>query len=114
MNFAVERAITRLRYGTVAVNGYSGNSFVFASPPWGGYPGAGLDDIQSGRGFVHNTSMLEGIEKVVMRCPLTAFPKPVYFPSHRTAHTVMRRLVAMDQNASWAKVPGIVLAAIGS
>ncbi len=109
---AVERAITRLRYGTVGVNGYSGLSFVFASPPWGAYPGAGLDDIQSGRGFVHNTSMLEGVEKVVMRCPLTAFPKPGYFPSHRTTHTMTRRLVAMEQNASWAKVPGIVLAAM--
>lgn len=109
---AVERAITRLRYGTVGLNGYSGLSFVFASPPWGAYPGAGLDDIQSGRGFVHNTSMLEGVEKVVMRCPLTAFPKPGYFPSHRTTHTMTRRLVAMERNASWAKVPGIVLAAM--
>ena len=58
--------------------------------------------------------MREGVEKVVMRCPLTAFPKPSYFPSHRTAHTVMRRLVAMEQNASWGKVPGIVLAAMRS
>jgi acyl-CoA reductase-like NAD-dependent aldehyde dehydrogenase len=109
---AVERAISRLQYGTVAINGFPGLSFVFASPPWGAYPGATQDNIQSGSGFVHNAGMLEGIEKVVIRCPLTAFPKPAYFPSHRTAHQVMRRMVQMEQNASWKNVPGIVLSAM--
>lgn len=112
VNEAVERAITRLRYGTVTVNSFSGLSFVMASPPWGAYPGSTLDNIQSGRGFVHNTSMLEGIEKVVMRAPVTGFPKPGYFPSHRTAHKVVPRIVAMEENASWAKVPGIVFNAM--
>jgi aldehyde dehydrogenase (NAD(P)+) len=75
---AVERAIGRLRYGTVGVNAYPAMSFAFATPPWGGYPGATPDDIQSGTGWVHNIPMLEGIEKAVMRHPLTTFPKPVY------------------------------------
>jgi len=109
---AVERAISHLKYGTVTINGFPGLSFVFASPPWGAYPGSTQDNIQSGSGFVHNTAMLVGIEKVVMRCPLTAFPKPAYFPSHRTAHQVMRRMVQMEQNASWKNVPGIVLSAM--
>ena len=109
---AVERAVTRLRYGTVAVNGFHGLSFNFASPPWGAYPGSTLDNIQSGSGFVHNTLMLEGIEKAVLRCPVTSFPKPAYFPSHRTTHKLMRNLVAMEANANWAKVPGIVFAAM--
>jgi acyl-CoA reductase-like NAD-dependent aldehyde dehydrogenase len=109
---ALERAIVRLRYGTVTVNAFSGLSFGFAAPPWGGYPGATLDDIQSGRGFVHNTAMLEGIEKVVMRCPLTALPKPAYFPSHRTAPTVLRRSTALEERASWSGVPGVVFAAM--
>lgn len=109
---AVERAVARLRYGTVAINGFPGMSFVTASAPWGAYPGSTLQDIQSGRGFVHNTSMLEGIEKAVMRAPLTAFPKPGWFPSHRTADKVTRRIVAMEENASWAKVPGIVMTAM--
>ena len=109
---AFERAIAKLRYGTVAVNTFPGISFVFASPPWGAYPGSKLDDIQSGSGFVHNTPMLEGIEKAVIRAPLTVFPKPAFLPSHRTAQTVMRRIVAMEEQASWAKVPGIVWAAM--
>lgn len=109
---AVEEAIAKLRYGTVTVNGFSGLSFVTASAPWGAYPGSTLTDIQSGRGFVHNTSMLEGIEKVVMRAPLTAFPKPGWFPSHRTTHKLVPQIVAMEANANWAKVPGIVFTAM--
>lgn len=109
---AFEFAISKLKYGTVAVNTFPGLSFVFASPPWGAYPGATSDNIQSGSGFVHNTAMLEGIEKAVIRAPLTVFPKPGFFPSHRTAQTVVRRIVTMEEKASWAKVPGIVWAAM--
>jgi aldehyde dehydrogenase (NAD(P)+) len=109
---AVEQVIARLRYGTVAVNGFPGMSFVFGSPPWGAYPGSTLQDIQSGRGFVHNTSMLEGIEKVVMRYPLTSFPKPGYFLSHRTTHKLTPKLVRLEARPSWAKLPSIVLAAM--
>ncbi len=109
---AVERAITRLRYGTVAVNAFHGLSFGFGQPPWGAYPGSTLKDIQSGRGWVHNTAMLEGIEKVVFRHPLTTFPKPPYFPTHRTVHKMMRKLTAMEEHASWAKVPAVVFAAM--
>jgi aldehyde dehydrogenase (NAD(P)+) len=56
--------------------------------------------------------MLEGIEKVVARFPLTTFPKPAYFPSHRTTHVVTRRLVELEREASWAKLPGVVFAAM--
>lgn len=109
---AVERAIARLRYGTVAVNTFPGLSFVFASAPWGAYPGAAPDDIQSGTGFVHNTAMLEGIEKAVIRAPLKVFPKPAFLPGHKTAHMVTKRIVAMEENASWARLPGIIWAAM--
>ena len=109
---AVERAIARLRYGLVAVNAWSGLAFVYGTPPWGAYPGARPSDIQSGTGWVHNTPMLEGIEKAVLRHPLTAAPKPTTFPSHRTAHLVTRRLTQVDARGSWSKVPGVVMAAM--
>jgi acyl-CoA reductase-like NAD-dependent aldehyde dehydrogenase len=109
---AVERAIEKLRYGVIAVNAFIGMPFVLASPAWGAYPGSGPRDIQSGSGFVHNTSMLEGVEKTVLRAPLTLFPKPAYFASHRTVHKMMPKIVAMEQHGSWAKVPGIVFDAM--
>lgn len=109
---AIERAITLLNYGTVTINGFNGMAFSFATPPWGGHPGSSLTNIQSGRGWVHNTSMLEGIEKTVLRFPLTSFPKPVWHHSHRTGHKLMPKLVELERNHSWSKVPGIIFTAM--
>jgi len=109
---AVERAIARLRYGAVTVNSWTGYLFSLANPPWGAYPGSTMSDIQSGVGWVHNCAMLEGQEKSVLRHPLTITPKPVTFPSHRTAHTLLRRLTILDERSSWARVPGVVVAAM--
>lgn len=105
---AVERAIARLRYGTVAINAYPGMSFAFGAPPWGAYPGSTLDNIQSGRGWVHNTPMLEGIEKTVMRFPLTMFPKPGYFPSNRNGAKTMQALIRLDTDARWSQLPSVM------
>ena len=102
----MERAITNLRYGSVSVNAWSGYLFAFGTPPWGAHPSSTLADIQSGRGWVHNTPMLEGIEKAVLRHPITAMPKPTYFPSHRSAHVLMPRMTALEESASWTRVPG--------
>lgn len=111
-NNAFEQAIHQLKYGAITVNTFIGILFCTGTAPWGAYPGSTSKDIQSGNGFVHNTAMLEGIEKTVLRAPLTVFPKPAWLASHRNAKTVTKRLVAMEENASWAKVPGIVMAAM--
>ena len=74
--------------------------------PWGGHPSATLANVQSGLGWVHNSVMLEGIEKCVMRAPLKPMPKPIYFPSHKTLDQVGRRLVEFEAAPSWLKVPG--------
>jgi len=107
---ALEQAIGRLRYGTVGVNIWGAFGFAIGTP-WGGHPTSTPQDIQSGRGFVHNTPMLEGVEKTVVRHPLTVFPKPLHFPSHRTVHHVGRRLVALEATGSLLRVPPVVSAA---
>ncbi len=109
---AVERAITRLRYGAVNLNAWSGFLFSFGTPPWGAHPSSTPADIQSGTGFVHNSSMLEGVEKAVLRHPLTAKPRPPYSISHRTAHQLMRRMTALDEHASWTRLPAVLGAAM--
>jgi hypothetical protein len=109
---SVERAIAGLRYGSVCVNAWAGYLFAFVTPPWGAHPSSSLEDVQSGIGWVHNTPMLEQVEKAVMRHPLTAMPKPTYFPSHRSAHKLMPRMTALEENASWKKVPGVLAAAM--
>jgi hypothetical protein len=108
---ALERAIGQLRYGTVGVNIWGAFGFAIGTP-WGGHPTSTPQDIQSGHGFVHNTAMLEGVEKTVVRHPITVFPKPLHFPSHRTVHHVGRRLVALEATGSWLRVPQVVSAAV--
>jgi aldehyde dehydrogenase (NAD(P)+) len=110
---AVEAAIARLRYGAVGVNFWPAFAFTAGTTPWGAYPGSTLTNIQSGRGWVHNTSMLEHVEKVVVRYPATGFPKPPYFPGHKTTHVLGRRVTFLEQDASWLKLPGVVLAGLG-
>ena len=114
-NAAFEQAICQLNYGAITVNTFIGMLFCTGAP-WGAYSGATLQDIQSniqsGSGFVHNTLMLEGVEKAVLRAPLVAFPKPAWLNSHKKSLITTKRLVAMEENASWAKVPGIVFAAM--
>jgi aldehyde dehydrogenase (NAD(P)+) len=108
---AVERAIGELRYGTVCVNVWPGLSFALGTTPWGAAPGAPLHDIQSGRGWVHNTLMLEHVDKVVLRHPVISPIKLPYFASHRTAGTLGRRLVRLEQGGNLLHLPGVVAAA---
>ena len=111
-NAAFEQAICQLKYGAISVNTFIGLLFSVGTAPWGAYLDSTSQDIQSGNGFVHNTLMLEGIEKAVLRAPLTAFPKPAWLHSHKKAKVVTQKLVAMEENASWASVPSIVFAAM--
>jgi hypothetical protein len=109
---AFEQAIAKLRYGAVGINIWPAIAFVLGGTPWGAYPGATLTNIQSGRGFVHNTSMLEKIEKCVCRYPVTGFPKLPYFPTHKNAHVLGAKLSAFEPSQSWAQLPGIVGSAL--
>ena len=67
-------AIVDLRYGTVAINHWPALGYAFGTTPWGGHQSATLENIQSGLGWVHNTYMLDGIDKAVVRGPLVVKP----------------------------------------
>ncbi len=109
---AVEKAISKLRYGTVAVNTWPAAGFGLGVTPWGAHPSSTLEDIQSGKGWVHNVFMLEGIEKCVLRAPVKTFPVPTWFPGHRTLHQLGRKLVELQMDPSWLKVPGVAATAM--
>lgn len=110
-NSAFEKTIHQLKYGAISINTFIGLLFCTGAP-WGAYPNINTQNIQSGNDFVHNTNMLEGIEKAVLRAPLVVFPKPAWLASHKKAKVVTQKLVVMEENASWSKVPGIVMAAM--
>jgi aldehyde dehydrogenase (NAD(P)+) len=105
---AVRGMVRRLRYGSVAVNCFAGYAFGLAVPPWGGFPGQPLDDPRSGRGFVHDTSMLDGVEKSVVSSPGMELVKPVYFPTHRTLHRLGPALAALEGRRDWRALPRVL------
>jgi hypothetical protein len=109
---ALSRAIAGLRYGSVGINHWPALVYGFVTPPWGGHPSATLANIQSGLGWVHNTFMLGGIEKSVVRGPLVVRPKPPWFYDNRRTHEVARRLIDFEADPSWLRVPGIAWQAL--
>jgi hypothetical protein len=109
---AVERAIDRLEYGSIVVNHNPGAAYAFVSPSWGGYPGRPLNDIQSGRGVVHNSYLLEDVQKSVVRGPFRMPLKPSWFHTHRTAHELMPKLARITATGELSAVPGLLWSAI--
>ena len=93
---AVERAVADLRYGTVSINHWSALGFALGITPWGAFPGHARNDIGSGTDVVHNTLMFSRSEKTVIRAPFRAWPKPIWFSSHRTAPRLAQQLVRFE------------------
>ena len=55
----VEAAVEALRYGTVALNCWTGSTFQFEAGSWGAFPGETLDNVQSGIGAVRNYMLFD-------------------------------------------------------
>jgi aldehyde dehydrogenase (NAD(P)+) len=94
----IERAVRELRYGVIGVNQWSAVAYALASTPWGAYPGSTLGDIQSGIGWVHNTFMLEDIDKCVVTGPIDSPFRLLWSPLHRTGHKLGRALCEFEAN----------------
>jgi acyl-CoA reductase-like NAD-dependent aldehyde dehydrogenase len=108
---AVEQAIAELRFGSVVVNHWPAISYALVSTTWGAFPGHPVHDIRSGSGVVHNSYLFDRAEKSVVRGPFRVFPKPAWFVTNRTAHTIGERMTRFEAAPSFAKLPGLVRAA---
>ena len=109
---ALDQAVMALRYGTVAINHWPALGYGFVTTPWGGHPSATLANIQSGRGWVHNTFMLEGIEKGVVRGPLTVFPKPPWFFDNARTPQIAAKLIDLEMRPSLFRLPAVIAQAL--
>ena len=105
---ALERSVAALRYGCVAINHWPALSYGLASPPWGGHPSSTLADVQSGIGWVHNTHLLGGVDKVVLRGPIRTTPTPPWFADHPKAGRAGPDLVALEADPRWTRLPGLL------
>ena len=116
--------VADLKYGTVAINTWTGLGFLTTACPWGAFPGHTLADVRSGIGFVHNTFMFDKAERVVVQAPWRPFPrnvlsgvfdllpKPPWFVTNKTQHITARLMTGFQHKPSWWKLPRIFLNAL--
>lgn len=119
-----EEIVSEFRYGTIAINAWTGLGFLATACPWGAYPGHTLDDVQSGIGTAHNTFMFENVERTVVQAPFRPFPRgllslrfsllprPPWFITNRKQHKVGMLLTRFQHKPGWLKLPRIFLNAL--
>ena len=108
----VEAAVANLRYGGIGLNIWHAMAFALSTTTWGAYPGHPITDIQSGSGIVGNAFMLEHVQKSVVRGPFRSSPKPPYFSTAKNGRQTMAKMLAFETAPSWAKLPGLMAAAL--
>jgi aldehyde dehydrogenase (NAD(P)+) len=119
MGDAFDTAVADLRYGTIAINTWTGLAFLTATASWGAFPGHTPDSVQSGIGIVHNALLIDNPERTVVSGPFrpfprsmvrgefSLFPKPPWFVSARSAAVTGKLLAAYAASPSWLKMPRI-------
>lgn len=124
MGDTFEEMIADLRYGTIAVNAWTGVGYLSPFATWGAFPGHTPDDIQSGHGVVHNGLMLARPERTVVRGPFRPFPRsyatgmfamtpvPPWFVHNKTAAKTGERLTRFSIAPKWRKLPGVFASAL--
>lgn len=104
----LDETLRKLQYGTIGINQWTAISFALMSPPWGGFPGANITNIQSGIGFVHNTFLLNQPEKTILSAPLKMHPKPIWYSTHRQPEKVSWDLLDLYVHSSALKLPKLL------
>jgi acyl-CoA reductase-like NAD-dependent aldehyde dehydrogenase len=104
---ALERAIARLRYGTIAVNFWGVLGIFLGQIPWGGHAGSDIADVQSGIGFVNNTFMIARPQKSVIRAPFKSTLVPL-FTTNRHYAAFYEKLACFEADEALWRLPAIV------
>ena len=61
---------------------------------------------------VSNTYLLDQHEKTVLKGPLTSFPRPVWFASHRNAEGLARQLLQLYHQPGLMQLARLSLASL--
>jgi acyl-CoA reductase-like NAD-dependent aldehyde dehydrogenase len=107
---AIERSLTRLRYGTVSINMLPFYATYFMVCPWGALPGHDIYDIQSGKGKNFNFLMIDHAEKVILKAPFHRLD-PLTIQTRRP-DIFARKLTAFEAEPSWIKLMALMWAAL--
>lgn len=119
-----EELISKLEYGCIGINAWTGVGFGLAQVPWGAFPGHTFKDVQSGIGSVHNTFMFDKPERTIVKAPFRPFPRsfmsgefslmtrPPWFITHKRQDKLAELMLKFRYKPSWLKLPRIFLNAL--
>lgn len=118
----LDRAVEDLRYGAVGVNDWHMWAAFLPPCPWGGAPGQPLNDVQSGRGFVHNSLMFDRPEKTIIRNSFHLAPRawryrepqlsphPLYSAALPVGLDAGRQMTVLAADPRWRHLPRLLAA----
>ncbi|WP_373365090.1 aldehyde dehydrogenase family protein [Nocardia cyriacigeorgica] len=121
---AFDELIEDLRYGTIAINAWTGVGYLTPTASWGAFPGHTLDDVQSGIGVVHNAWLIDRVQRTVVRGPFrpaprsllhgefAISPKPPWFVGNKTAAGTGKLLAGFGADPGWTRLPAIFASAL--
>lgn len=97
-----------LHYGGIGVNAWAGLIYGLVVTTWGAFPGHPQNDIQSGKGVVHNAFLFDHPEKSIVRAPFRISPTPLWFYDHKKLVETCRALLEMEANPGFLKLPKLI------
>ena len=97
----LQQALLNLRYGVVTVNIFSGYANTFGLIPWGGYPGSGYQDIQSGNDYVNNLMLLKNVDKTSLSAPFRPWPESPTLITNKKIIAVARAFSRYNITGAW-------------
>ncbi len=119
-----ETLLLDLKYGTIAINAWTGLGFLSPQATWGAFPGESLPAVQSGIGVVHNTCLFDRPERTVVEAPFRPFPRnlmslsftllprPPWFITNKRGNILGKLLVKFQYRPSLLKLPRIFFNAL--
>jgi aldehyde dehydrogenase (NAD(P)+) len=114
-----EEILQSLRYGTIAINAWTGLGFLSPQASWGAFPGHTPEDVQSGIGLVHNAMLFDAVERTVVEAPFRPFPRnllslsftmlprPPWFVTNKRSDKIGALLTEFQYRPSFLKLPAI-------
>ena len=96
-----------------AINHWAALAYGLVVTTWGAHPGPTVDDIQSGRGVVHNVLLFDKPQKTVVRGPFRMPMKPPWFVTNKATHRLGPRLSAFEKDPNILRFLGIAVNSLG-
>jgi acyl-CoA reductase-like NAD-dependent aldehyde dehydrogenase len=109
---SLDAMLAGLRYGGIGVNAWAGVIYGLVVTTWGAFPGHPLEDVQSGRGVVHNALFIDHPQKSIVKAPFRIVPTPAWFADHKTGHLLGPALTRFEANPGLITLASVISAAL--